>query len=618
MIAGGFAYWHEEEMDCSERANVCRIFDQLRSKDFEPLALIPHDVRQEYVGNGVQLIQQSLPYSEVVDFARCNETQQVCVSWSRLENHRELDLNSPIAPKSKHNNAAWILSNYQQWSTECPNFIEGDFVFAIHDPVSDHLFLARDRMGVKPLYYSEDPSCFLFASNLAAIARLDDVDNSPSVSWIAQYLYRHFIGNTSTAFENIKKLPAGHALILKKDKRGRPHEPKIWAYWTLADIASKPNEKRSSEEHVRRYKECFDAAVLKRVSDKHLTGVELSGGLDSSSIMSSLMKQIPSSDAHCFSREFFTLEKKPLEALRELYPKSYHHIWRTPEESNINYHQNLERYIKLFGLPDEHSLAIGCSDFLVTANECNVKTMLSGYGGDEFSSAFGHDVLVELADQRRFLSLFSRLNGPPTKRLKDAYRMFFRRHSKSMIRPKMLRLEHAELQYIDQHRRLFYENLANEKSHNRRMVKRWQQSGVQRLESHTLAGSGYGVSFNWPFLDETLLSCFFCTPIEERLGRGSNTRWLHRRAFRNSLPDVIVNKNDKDVGHLVGDSDSYDAFMQRFSNEMNLHPLLKSLVDETVLSQFFSNPNQEQREVFMYRYTYKSIYSINLWLKEYF
>ena len=298
-------------------------------------------------------------------------------------------------------------------------------------------------------------------------------------------------------------------------------------YWQLEDLLTKSYCK----DHLEAYRNAFDHAVLKRLKQTQTLGIELSGGLDSSSIMASLMMQKPDTNVHCFSRAYFALEKQLIQSISDHYPSKNNYLWDDPNTSHHGFQKSLNDYIQLFGLPDEHSLAIDTHTFLETAREQNITTLLSGFGGDEFSSSLARDVILQLVDERRFFSAYARLSGNPIKRIFEVVRLSLKKPRRPDYLPAMLCLDNEDVINVKTQQYDFYQQLSFERSHNHRLIKQWRQSGVTRLESHSLAAASKGVSFHWPFIDENLLACFFSSPVTQRLGANGKTRWLHRQAF---------------------------------------------------------------------------------------
>jgi len=615
MIAGVLTYSAKHKGTESDPPKIDSLFDQLCSKEFQPLKAIPHDTRQVYNNDGVGLIQQSMTQLHPQSIARCKESGQVCVCWARLDTGEHFKNSSFTHGDSLNNNASVILASYQKWQQDCVQYIKGDFVFAIYDPKQQHLLLARDRMGVRPLYYYQDQHSFAFASNPAAIAKLNDIENKVSTSWIAQHLFKHYTDSSSTAFSNIKKLPPGHILVINRDKSSL--KSNLSTYWRLEDFLGNSNTS-SAEDIIQTYRNHFDQAVSNRVQSKHPLAIELSGGLDSSSIMASMMEQSPDNEIHCLSRAYFSLEMGPIKTLHKLYPDTINHLWDDPNSDGLNYRKNLSRYIDIFGLPAEHSLAIGATNFMQTASQHNARILLSGYGGDEFSSSLAHDAVQQLFQQKNYLSAFMRLKGSPLELIKKAYRLAFSNRQAFSYQPAMLRMNHLDLLKVKQQQESYQRGLVSETNHNIRIAKKWANNGILRLESHTLAGSSMGISYHWPFLDEQVIACYLSSHVTERLGKGGKTRWLHRRAFSKSLPNQILDKNDKHIGSLSNKNDPHDVFMQSFPTEIDLHSALLPMVDTKVLNQFLNSSTRQQKQNPAYRHTLKTIYNINLWLNAYF
>ena len=436
MIAGVFNNSKQSQRHSAvNNQSVKAVVEQLCADSFAPLAAIPHHCRQVFQDNQVGLLQQSINRAQCL--SKCETTGQICVSWSELDNAYELQTTLSVSQTTKNNNASLILAAYQHWQEACTEHIKGDFVFAIYDPKRSLLLVARDRMGARPLYYSDDDGRFLFSSNLAAIAKLDGVNNKPSSRWIVEYLFKHNTDNSQTGFSNIKKLPAGHMLRVDLDNG----KVDVEQYWQLEDLLTKSYCK----DHLEAYRNAFDHAVLKRLKQTQTLGIELSGGLDSSSIMASLMMQKPNTNVHCFSRAYFALEKQLIQSISDHYPSKNNYLWDDPNTSHHGFQKSLNDYIQLFGLPDEHSLAIDTHTFLETAREQNITTLLSGFGGDEFSSSLARDVILQLVDERRFFSAYARLSGNPIKRIFEVVRLSLKKPRRPDYLPAMLCLDNEDV-----------------------------------------------------------------------------------------------------------------------------------------------------------------------------
>ncbi|MBU4320537.1 MAG: asparagine synthase (glutamine-hydrolyzing) [Nitrospinae bacterium] len=178
-----------------------------------------------------------------------------------------------------------ILHAYEEYGVECLKHLRGMFAFAIWDERKQTLFLARDRVGKKPLCYRHSENSFSFASEIKSILQDESLERKPDYTAIHHYLTYQDVPSPWTAFEGIKKLPPAHYLVLKNGRA------EIKKYWKLSYI---PKHKTSIEdlkhEIVERLKE---AVKIRLISDVPL-GAFLSGGIDSSAVvamMSGMMRE---------------------------------------------------------------------------------------------------------------------------------------------------------------------------------------------------------------------------------------------------------------------------------------------------------------------------------------
>ena len=177
-----------------------------------------------------------------------------------------------------------ILHAYEEYGKDCVQRLRGMFAFAIYDLTRKSLFIARDRIGIKPLYYYEKDGKFLFASEIKAILQDRSVTREVNDQAIYDYLGFEFVPAPQTMFRYINKLPSGHYLTLTAGR------VEVSRYWDLA-MAVVPTT-LSYQEAVERQKELLAEAVKSHLVSDVPLGVFLSGGLDSSSIVALMRRHI--------------------------------------------------------------------------------------------------------------------------------------------------------------------------------------------------------------------------------------------------------------------------------------------------------------------------------------
>ena len=190
-----------------------------------------------------------------------------------------------------------LLTAWQHWGVEALRRLTGMFAFAILDLRKRQIFLARDFFGIKPLYYARWQGGFAFASEIKALLRLSSVHRQVDPQRLFDYLRFGLTDHgESTLFSSVRRLPAGHCLFLPLEEGRRP---KVVRYWepTVSDRSD-----LSFEEATQEVREAFLQNVRLHLRSDVPVGSALSGGIDSSSIVSA-MRRVKQADLdlHAFS-----------------------------------------------------------------------------------------------------------------------------------------------------------------------------------------------------------------------------------------------------------------------------------------------------------------------------
>lgn len=207
-----------------------------------------------------------------------NEDSTVWLTYNgEIYNHALVrrDLETAGHRYASHTDSETIIHAYEEWGDDCVTRFRGMFAFGLWDMRRRRLLLVRDRLGVKPLYYAQSGSALIFASEIKSILESGHVPVKPALDRIPEYLSFGYLAGEETLFEGVRKLPPG-SLLVWEDGRTT-----IRSYW---DVRFEPNEARSEEEEIRRFKELFERSVEMRLMSDVPLGVFLSGGLDSSAI----------------------------------------------------------------------------------------------------------------------------------------------------------------------------------------------------------------------------------------------------------------------------------------------------------------------------------------------
>jgi asparagine synthase (glutamine-hydrolysing) len=194
-----------------------------------------------------------------------------------------------------------VLKAYVEFGADCLEKLNGMFALAIWDNVHQHLFLARDRAGEKPLYYAWLPSgAFVFASELQALRKHPALPNIINASAIRDFLTLNYISQDHSIVKGVNKLPPAHYLLIKRGKAC----PDPVEYWDLAAHYKNKSVFCSENEAVEALDHLFEDSVRLRLGSDVPLGSFLSGGIDSSAITAAIMRLRPASQNQTFSIGF--------------------------------------------------------------------------------------------------------------------------------------------------------------------------------------------------------------------------------------------------------------------------------------------------------------------------
>jgi asparagine synthase (glutamine-hydrolysing) len=209
-----------------------------------------------------------------------NEDENLWIVYNgELYNHQELrkGLESRGHRYRTKSDTETIVHLYEEYGRDCVKHLRGMFAFAIWDRRRRRLFIARDRLGIKPLYYRFDGQTLLFGSEIKTMLAFPGVRAEFNRSTLAEYLAFGYIPEPETMYAGINKLLPGHVMEISEEGA-----PQISSYWDLRVKADSPARARSY--YVERYRELLEGCVSSHLMSDVPLGVFLSGGLDSSAV----------------------------------------------------------------------------------------------------------------------------------------------------------------------------------------------------------------------------------------------------------------------------------------------------------------------------------------------
>lgn len=304
-----------------------------------------------------------------------NEDGTICIVYNgEIFNYREIknELVSRGHVFSTNSDTETVLHSYEEWGEASLEKLRGMFAFCIWDKKNKKLILARDRFGIKPLFYSLYNGTFAFASEIKAILSDTNFNREIDQEALAGYFNFSYIPAPLTIFRRIRKLPPGHFLVLSNGYLD------IREYW---DLHFEPDYKKKEEDFVAESMELLKESVKMRLVSDVPVGAFLSGGIDSSMVVALMSSDIKNVNSFTIGfggkKKGFEDERKYARLVSKRYGTSHTEYEVQPRLEGL-----IDSLVKAFDEPFADDSTIP-SYYISELARKNVKVALSGLGGDE-------------------------------------------------------------------------------------------------------------------------------------------------------------------------------------------------------------------------------------------
>lgn len=413
-----------------------------------------------------------------------------------------------------------LLKAYHRWGPECVQRFHGMFAFAVAERDSGRVVMARDRLGIKPLYYSETPGRLRFASTLPALVAAGDLDTSINHEAFHHYMTFHsVVPAPNTILNGVKKLPAGCIRIIEQD--GRSSESSYWR-----PQFTRPAQTLSAAEWQRLIMERLRAAVERRMVADVPIGVLLSGGLDSSLIVA-LLAESGQRDLTTFSIGF--------EAGGGETGDEFHYSDIVARTFHTRHHQIRISNERLLPAVDsaiwhmsEPMISHDAVAFFLLSEEVSkhVKVVQSGQGADEVFA--GYD-------------WYPPLENVPRSRALEAYSAAFFDRPRSVLEEIVahdyLIDQDVSTEFVRQHFAQPGAATALDAALRIDSTIMLVDDPVKRVDNMTMA---WGLEARVPFLDHELVELAATCPPELKLAQGG--KGVLKEAARALLPAEVIDR----------------------------------------------------------------------------
>ncbi|MFN2492456.1 MAG: asparagine synthase (glutamine-hydrolyzing) [Pyrinomonadaceae bacterium] len=460
-----------------------------------------------------------------------------------------------------------IIHAYDHYGSDCPKHLRGMFAFAIWDERTQELFLARDRVGKKPILYSPLNGQFVFGSEFSALLLHPEISKDVDVEALHHYLSFMCIPAPFTAYRAIRKLEPGHSLRLKNG------EIKIQQYWQ-PDFSTKLHidEQEAGERAI----EILRDSVKVRLMSEVPLGAFLSGGIDSSAVVA-LMSEESSAPVKTFSIGF---EEQDFSEL--------HHARRVAEHVGADHHEFIVRpdalevlptLVEHYGEPYADSSAIP-TYYVARETRRHVTVALNGDGGDESFGGYERYAAMRLAETyHRVPPLIRKLVVEQAMALMPSSET-----KRSRVRDVKRFLEAASLPKLERYLRWVsvFDTDAKQNLYSKAFQQQTQSSGAADiLEPWFARANGAGIvdvalltdimtylpndllvkvdiatmavslEARSPFLDQNVIEFAASLPEKFKL-RGLTTKYLLKRVLKKLLPAENLDRRKMGFGVPIG------------------------------------------------------------------
>ncbi len=433
-----------------------------------------------------------------------------------------------------------ILTAFQEWGESCLDKLNGMFSFVIYNTVTKDVFAARDRFGIKPFYYYQDNNRFIFASEIKSILPLLK-DREANDKIIYDYLLFNRTDHTEeTFFKNIKKLKQGSWLKIKDN------DVEIKRWYNLTDKIGSNNAYVSPDE----YRELFKESLKLRLRSDVPVGVSLSGGIDSSCVVTSLVNDFKLDELNTFSAVFGKDEATDESDFIDEFRPMLKNMYFTSPDSDAFFDDFID-FIDAHNEPTPDTGPYVQYKVMELASKY-VTVTLDGQGADEQLAGYHYffgSYYVELIKKMKLIKFV------------DENIHYFKKHkSLNAIKYFIYYLLPANVQnkinnqsFLSIDKGFFKKNKGNSnmnkmlyspKSLNESLLQHFEYKLEHLLRWEDLNAMHFSIESRVPFLDYRLVEATLASPSSQKIFKGE-TKHILREALKDILPEKITQRKDK-------------------------------------------------------------------------
>jgi len=447
-----------------------------------------------------------------------------------------------------------VMAAYLEWGSNCVNHFIGMWAFALYDFTKNLVFASRDRFGIKPFYYIYKAGAFYFASELKGLKPTPVFGNSLNLNQVSRGLQMGWLCyNDETYFEDISALPAAHNMLIHFDSN-EIKDIEITRYW---DICTGEYSHSTFEQKSDQFRQMFAESIALHMRSDVAVATCLSGGLDSSAIVSEVQHQHPGTAYKSFSIYYDgdgEVDERPfIHKVIEKYP-AIDPFYKKPSDEEVK--SEFHKALYHADVPATGSSFVSQYFLMKLISENGIKVVLDGQGSDEYLGGYMHSYYRLIADMIRGGKIGNALSttGEVAANLQLAGMKKYTHFAKSMLSS----VSPEQKLYAMEYNR-YYPFLLNEKPAQTPFYLTdapgtkldsflynlmFSTSLPSLLHYEDRNSMAFSIESRVPFLDHRLVEFAFSLRNEDKI-KGIETKRILRQSLKNVLPEAIVNRKDK-------------------------------------------------------------------------
>ena len=448
-----------------------------------------------------------------------------------------------------------LLKAFLEWGSKCLDRLNGMFAFVIHEKNTGRVFVARDRFGIKPLYFYYEKNKIVFCSEIKQITTLNDFKSKTNINRAVDFIsWRIFNHTNETMFDNVFQLKGGQYLDINLNSKNNDLSDKVKTWYSYKNLMDIEENKFTKNENIINFKQKLKESVKLRLRSDVPIATALSGGIDSSSLTSLVENILPNSQT--------TFSSRSKNSLLDEYDFANDVINKNKIKKHYNFFledgdifNEIEKVVWYNDEPISSTSIVAQSKLFNNIYSKNFKVAINGQGADEVLGTYGvsKPFYNELKNKKLFRKFIKEVYFNGLKDNQSLYLFNFFRQLLSTFTPRIFPEKSVDVinsNFIN-YRSNPHNYLADEmglkindnlKDYNIFLI--YTSSLPMLLQYEDRTSMRYSVESRVPYLDYKFVEYVMSIPSVLKINNGIN-KYILRESLRTIIPKSIYNRRSK-------------------------------------------------------------------------